>query len=54
MDYEHNNLMKEGLFGDSNDSSSEPRMKLGACLGILLVREDPFKVIPKRKDHNAH
>ena len=21
--------------------------------GILLTREDPFKVIPKRKDHDA-
>jgi hypothetical protein len=22
--------------------------------GILLTREDPFKVIPKREDHDAH
>jgi hypothetical protein len=47
----------------------EPRMKLGkrrvlvrrrwvgekvSLFSILLAREDSFKVIPKRKDHNAH
>jgi len=25
-----------------------------SLFSILLTREDPFKVIPKRKDHDAH
>lgn len=31
-----------------------PRRKFEACFSILLTRENPFKVIPKRKDHDAH
>ena len=36
------------------ENCDEPRMKLGACCTMLLTREDPFKIIPKRKDHDAH
>jgi hypothetical protein len=51
------------------EDCDEPRMKLGKrgvlarrgwagekvrVFSILLAREDPFKVIPKRKDHDAH
>ena len=51
------------------ENCDEPRMKLGkrrvlarrgwagekvSLFSILLTKEDPFKVIPKRKDHDAH
>jgi hypothetical protein len=32
----------------------ELRTNLGASFSILLTREDPFKVIPKCEDHDAH
>jgi hypothetical protein len=57
---------KQEVYGEDFD---EPKMKLGkrrvlarrgwvgekvSLFSILLTREDPFKVIPKRKDHDAH
>lgn len=54
--------------GDGEDFD-EPRVKFGkrcvlarrewagekvSWFSILLTREDPFKVIPKREDHDAH
>ena len=36
------------------ENFDEPRIQLGACFRILLPKEDPFKVIPKGKDHDAH
>jgi len=38
----------------SAENFDELRMKLVACFCILLPKEDPFKVIPKGKDHDAH
>jgi hypothetical protein len=32
----------------------ELRTNLGASFSILLMREDSFKVVPKRKNHDAH
>ncbi len=32
----------------------EPGTMFRACFSILLARKDPFKVVPKCKDHHAH
>ena len=52
-------ILRHELSGSSSSEGSaenfdELRMKLVACFCILLPKEDPFKVIPKGKDHDAH
>ncbi len=54
MDYDCRNLSEECLVGRPNASSSEVGAKLDICFNMVLTSENSFKVIPERKDHDAH